>query len=182
MKPTSSCKVKPFFPCQVLQPDYVKCVVRNQTFGWWTCWVIDAEERTKHGTPALSPNHQGLNGETGKDLCTGSGLSWIAVVASNRFPPCILPLLPSVLNAAEKWAFSVLFQTMWLLLSEPSHSFLPKSTCEYKPWQWPTGPCHDLTSWSPLVAHTPVTLASLVFLKCGTLHHKASTTSASCLA
>ena len=91
MKPRSSCKVKPFFPCQVLQPDYVKCVVRNQTFGWWTCWVIDAEERTKHGTPALSPNHQGLNGETGKDLCTGSGLSWIAVVASNRFPPCILP-------------------------------------------------------------------------------------------
>lgn len=133
--------------------------------------MIDAEERTRQGTPALSANQQGLAGKTGKDLCTGSALSWIAVVASNRFPPCILPLFPSVLNAAEKWAFSVRFQTMWLQLSEPSHSFLPRSTWEHKPWQCLTRSCHDwphghlwllmvLSHWPPWfssnVAHSTV--------------------------
>lgn len=129
--------------------------------------MIDAEERTRQGTPALSTNQQGLAGETGKDLCTGSALSWIAVVASNRFPPCILPLLPSVLNGAEKWAFSVRFQTMWLQLSEPSHSFLPRSTWEYKPWQWLTRSdptvtsdcsysCHIGLLGFPQMWHTPL--------------------------
>ena len=84
----------------------------------------------------------------------------------------ILPFpLPSVLNAAEKWAFSVRFQTMWLQLSEPSCSFLPRSTWEHKPWQRLTRSCHDwphghlwllmlLSHWPPWlssnVAHSTV--------------------------
>lgn len=66
---------KPFFPHQVSEPVYVKSVARNQTFEGLASQVIDAEERNRQGTPALSANQQGLAGKTGKDLCTGSALS-----------------------------------------------------------------------------------------------------------
>lgn len=79
MKPRKACKVLPFLLCQVSETDCIKALAGSLTFGWRACRLINAEERTRQGRPALPPNQQSVLEETGKVLAQGvllARLTW----------------------------------------------------------------------------------------------------------